>query len=153
MPRTVISARDISQEPLSFARGVPSGETEELLSMASTISMPVTGADDYKDRLLKYIPAEVIALYMFLEGIIKSAGDPSPVIHWAIFFVGVVGTYLYLLRIMKVGKQLQLVISVVAFCVWVLALGGPFVQLGWYKPVYGTLILPIYTFFVPMIEA
>jgi hypothetical protein len=55
------------------------------------------------------------------------------------------------MKITKVGDLLQLGISTIAFVVWVFALGGPFATVSWYQPIYGALLLPIFTFFVPMI--
>jgi hypothetical protein len=110
-------------------------------------------ADTYTSRLLKYIPAEVIALYLTLDAIIRSSQETPMTIYWAIFGVGLVGTYLYLWRVAKVRKQVQLLLSVTAYCVWAFALGGPFTHLGWYDPLYGGLLLPVYTFVVAIVEA
>jgi len=108
--------------------------------------------DDYKERILKFIPAEVVTLYLFLYGLAKASEDliQFEVISWVLFAVGIIGTILYLWRIGKVD-WLQILISTIAFVVWVFALGGPFLQLPWYNSVYGALLLPIYTFFIPII--
>jgi hypothetical protein len=74
-------------------------------------------------------------------------------LHWAAFAFEVVGTYVYLRRVANVTEQIQLIISVIAYCVWVFALGGPFVHLNWYVPIYGALLLPAYTSFAGVIEA
>ncbi len=154
MPRTIVSATDVAKRlPRTAEFGVSKNEALDSRTALTEGPEPPKVPDDYKTRLLKYIPGEVVALYIFLEGIVKSAADVPHAIYWVIFCVGALGTYLYLLRVAKVEKQVQLIISVVAFCVWAFALGGPFAQLAWYKPVYGALLLPIYTFFVPMIEA
>jgi len=109
--------------------------------------------DDYLTKIIKYIPADVVALYVTLHGIISAAKAEVPFIlmSWLIFIVGVLGTVLYLWRVGKVDDKSQLLISTGAFIVWVFALGGPFSNLSWYHPVYGTLLLPIYTFFVPIL--
>lgn len=109
--------------------------------------------DDYLTRIIKYIPAEVVALYITLHGIASSAktGIPFELISWIIFTVGILGTVLYLWRVGNVNDKLQISISTGAFIVWVFALGGPFSSLSWYHPLYGALILPIYTFFIPVI--
>jgi len=154
MARTVVSAADVAEK--LNGRADVGDSRSEALDRARALTggpEPPEGPDDYKTRLLKYIPGEVVALYIFLDGIVKSSADLPHWIYWGIFCVGAAGAYLYLLRVAKVEKQVQLIISVVAFCVWAFALGGPFAQLAWYKPVYGALLLPIYTFFVPMIEA
>ncbi|MFC1507303.1 hypothetical protein ACFLQ6_09580 [Thermoproteota archaeon] len=110
--------------------------------------------DNYLTKLIKYIPSEVVALYIMLNGIVISAADiPSEVIIWIVFILCLVGTPLYLWRVTKVSDNLQLTVSTIAFIVWVFAIGGPFINLNWYHPVYGALILPAYTFFIPIIIA
>ena len=109
--------------------------------------------DKYTSRLLKYIPAEVIALYLTLDIIIRST-EPAPLgLYWFVFLFGIPATFFYLRRIEKVHKNSQIIISVIAYCVWVFAIGGPFVFVNWYQPLYGAIILPMYTFIVPIIEA
>jgi len=110
--------------------------------------------DDYKSRLLKYIPAEVVAMYITLDSITRSAGNQIPLqpALWIVFTLLLIGTPLWLWRVMKVTKRGQLVISFFAFAVWVFALGGPFALQQWYHPVYGALLMPLYTFLVPIIK-
>lgn len=109
--------------------------------------------DDYLTKIIKYIPSEVVALYITLYGIASAARTEIPfaVISWFIFILGILGTVLYLWRVSRVVDKLQILISTGAFVVWVFALGGPFLSLSWYHPVYGALLLPIYTFFIPIV--
>jgi hypothetical protein len=116
-------------------------------------SLP-TGVDSYVDRLLKYVPAESVALYLTLQGIVIS-GAEGPSLNswlWGILGIGLIGTPIYLWRIVKVGKIAQLLVSTAAFCVWVFALGGAFASLSWYEPFIGSLVLVVFTFFVPLIN-
>ena len=111
--------------------------------------------DSYTDRLLKYIPAEVVTLYMLVLGLtgkFSAAGDMK-VIQWVIFVIFCLLTYGYLRRVAKVHKVQQLLISILAFIVWVFALGGPFALYSWYNPVYGEILLPVYTFTIAIWEA
>jgi hypothetical protein len=117
-----------------------------------TMAEPGQKADDYANKLIKYIPSEVIALYITLSTVLKSSADVPAMLDWIIFIVCTAGVYFYLLRIQKVTKQKQLIISVLSFIVWIFAFGGPFADLGWYKPIYGGLLLPVFTFFIPIIE-
>lgn len=114
---------------------------------------PAGKPDDYSGRLLKYIPAEVVALYVALDTVIRSSPKFPIAVYWSVFVFCVIATYLYLWRVQKVRKGLQLHISAIAFCVWVFALGGPFAHLSWYDPIYGGLLLPMYTFLAALIEA
>lgn len=107
--------------------------------------------DTYSDRLFKYIPAEVVTLYIGLSSVITSATNLSAAVIWMVFAVCLIGTPLYLWRMQDVRHPLQLAISTVAFAVWIFAIGGPFLQWPDYKPVYGALLLPVFTFFVAML--
>ncbi len=111
--------------------------------------------DDYLTKILKYIPAEVVALYITLYNIANAAKTEIPfeLITWIIFAIGIIGTVLYLIRVAKVSDWSQILISSIAFVAWVFALGAPFSFLSWYQPVYGALVLPIYTFFIPIIAS
>jgi hypothetical protein len=104
--------------------------------------------DKYKDRLLKYIPGEVVTLYLTLTALQDTVTGLPWWLGWAIFLVCAVGTWFYLHVVLNVNDRTQLIISTISFGVWVFALGGPFKDLSWYKPVYGGLLLPAFTFFV-----
>lgn len=115
----------------------------------------IPNQDDYQSRLLKYIPTEVVALYLTLDNILKSAAvnqQPDQTLLWIIFLLLVIFTPIYLWRVTKVRKTVQLIISTVAFVIWVFALGGVFENLPWYQHYYGALLLPTFTFLVPIIE-
>jgi hypothetical protein len=109
--------------------------------------------DKYKDRLLKYIPAEVVTLYLTLTALLGAATGLPWWLGWVVFAVGIVATWCYLRYPLEVKDLTQLIISCFAFVVWVFALGGPFKDLAWYKPIYGGLLLPTYTFFIAMLKA
>jgi hypothetical protein len=160
MGRTVITKKDFGVITTDINNVYSTGNSgeEEYAYRGSRSTTKIkekgkTGPDKYTERLLKYIPTEVIALYVTLNTFLRSEHDSSIILNWGIFVFGIIATYLYLLRIEKVEKQSQLFISVGAFCVWVFALGGPFEFLSWYKPLYASLMLPIYTFSVGLIEA
>jgi len=104
--------------------------------------------DTYRERLFKYIPAEVVTLYVGLNTILASAKDAPHFLSWVIFFVCLIGTPYYLRQAQNVTAPMQLMVSTAAFAVWIFALGGPFTGFHWYQPVYGALLLPTFTFFV-----
>ena len=109
--------------------------------------------NDYLERLLKLIPTETVALYLFLDGVVRSGlkGDPSlNVWLWALFAIIAVGNILYW-RKTGVTHLVQYFILTFAFVVWVFTIGGPFAQAPWYKPFMGSVILGVFTFFVPYI--
>jgi hypothetical protein len=149
MPRQIITAKFI-QEQAQLARP----------AAAMAGGEPEAPPDHYKDRLVKLIPGEVVAVYLFLSGLI-AVTDPEQVPHGPLLtavFVALLGlTWPYLVRIAGITNRTQLVISTIAFAVWVFSLGGPFVYLMAlaglkYHPIYGGLLLPLYTFAVPIID-
>ncbi|HJZ40548.1 MAG TPA: hypothetical protein VJ203_09300 [Bacteroidales bacterium] len=144
MPREIITRLDM----LRFHESGPTP------SGASVAAIPY-GEDHYSDRLLKYIPAEAVVCYLFVLGIMGKLTDQAEIkiFQWSVFVVFCMLTALYLWRVLKVRKIMQLAISVIAFVVWVFALGGPFALLTWYNPVYGEILLPVFTFAIALFEA
>jgi hypothetical protein len=146
---TQAAGEDIANEVSGHVKDTHSADAAGTESTAPELRV----ADTYGSRLLKCIPAEVVVLFLTFDGIIRSSSKISIYVYWGAFVFGIVATYLYLWRLQKVRKQLQLFISAAAFCVWVFAMGGPFSHLSWYDPLYGGLLLPAFTFLIPLIEA
>ena len=123
----------------------------------STTSLTPEGGDVYFDRLMKLIPAEIVALFLFIQGILRSAlGSEGQEVHlqgwmWATFVVISILNVLYLKHIQFVSDKKQLAFLTLAFIVWVFSLGGPFEFFSFYQPFMGSVILALYTFTVPMI--
>ncbi len=107
--------------------------------------IPEIQPDNYVSRLMKYIPAEVVAVFLTVDAAMRAVDNIHTSIPWMVFVICLIATPLYLWRVMKVTKCMQLAISFGAFFVWVLAIGGPFAATDWYSPVYGSVALPIYT--------
>lgn len=111
--------------------------------------------DDYKDKLLKHIPAEAIAVFLTLTGVIASSatGTGLTIGLWVAFALGVLGTPGYLWRLQGVTDPLQLGVSTVSFVAWALATGAPFTLYGWYNdnPWIGPSFMVAYTFLIPLI--
>lgn len=114
------------------------------------------GIDTYFDRVIKYIPADVIAAWTAVTGLITGSEDISLGFYWGLFivFIALTAGWTYKQTSIK-GLPLavtQIAFSSIAFIVWVFALGGPFANLGWYTPVYGSILLILYTLIVPLIN-
>lgn len=115
-------------------------------------------ADDYKTRLLKYIPAETVALYTGLIGIPISLQAESLGWYWTglilVFLAGLVGTPLILMRgygITWQYKKRQIVISTIAYVLWVAAL-GTFQDAIPVPAAIVTIVLGIFTLGAPLID-
>ncbi len=114
--------------------------------------------DNYFDRIIKYIPADVIGAWIATVGIVSSfaASDtPKDTILWVAFAIGIIFTAIWTWKQTTVqGKPVavtQIIISIGAFIVLVFALGEPFAGLSWYDPGYGSLSLIFYALLVGMI--
>jgi hypothetical protein len=112
--------------------------------------------DSYRERLIKYIPVEILALYVALYGSLYAVMSFQPyfslVARW-ILLAGIAGTVLWLWKAQGVTDWVQLVISTSGFVVWVFALGVvPVAELSWYNQVAAALFLPVYVFGTPLIE-
>lgn len=140
MGRTIITAQDLTDRG-----GRPTA------AAAAEARAP----DNFLDRLIKYIPADVIAAYLTIDNILKGGlKDPErlSIYLWAVFVILLIVTPLYLWRVAGVTKWEQIGLSAVAFAVWVFALGGPFTQLDFYDPILAAVILPIASLIIAIVQ-
>lgn len=113
--------------------------------------------DGYFDRLLKYIPSDVVGCWLAATGIINSLPDKEPKSTWLwiIFIFSLVITPIWVRNQTKEnGKRIaytQMFFSTIAFVVWVFALGGPFTSFSFYQPYQGSVVLILYTTLVAAI--
>jgi drug/metabolite transporter (DMT)-like permease len=115
-------------------------------NMTATATVTVPPLDTYYDRLIKYIPADVVVGWITVKGIISSASNaPADKVYWICFIAGVIFTILWTYKITYVkGSKpayIQIIIATIAFFIWVLATGEPFNI----EPYIGSLILVGYT--------
>jgi hypothetical protein len=100
--------------------------------------------------LLKLIPSEIIAVFIFLQGVLPDRLVPHLVI--SLLLIGITPLYLY--TAMGVRSGGQLVVSTLSMVVWIYALGqGPvrFLEAPIYEPWYGSVILAMWTLIPPML--
>lgn len=150
MGRTIITKKDIETRTtakkmkvrLYDAGGAPPGS-----------EIP-PAADGYADKLVKYIPAEIIAAFIAVNSIMHSVATPSASVYWAMFLFLTILTPVYLWRFQRVRKRTQLLLSSVAFVIWVFGIGGPFSYLSWYGSYayVGGLLIIAYTLGVAVIN-
>jgi hypothetical protein len=113
--------------------------------------------DGYFDKLMKYIPTEIVGAWIAITGLIKGTSDiPTNNILWILFFIFTALTFFSIRKQTFEPKKppaiRQIVISTIAFIVWVFALGEPFNTLSFYKPVYGSISLILYNLIIPLIN-
>jgi hypothetical protein len=125
-----------------------------------TTSLQAAGGappDTYFDKVVKYIPADIVAAWLAATGAIAEASDaPAKALLWAVFGFLLALTPLWTLRqTHEPGKPravTQAAIATGSFAVWVFAVGGPFARYDVYRPLYGTLVLIAYTFVVALVN-
>ena len=141
MSRAIVDAA--APAPASTGtRGVP--DSDFTFSQASK--------DEYADKLLKLIPAEVIGVYLAMTSILDGSSDTiHTIVPWLVFAFGIFATWFYLRVSLKVTQRRQLALTIAAFCIWVFTIGGPFETLDWYRPTYAGLLLAAYTFMAPKV--
>ena len=109
--------------------------------------------DGYQDRVIKYIPADINAAWLALTGIVKSVTTiPQSTVLWVLFSLLLILTPIWIWKQTSEAKKplavTQILVSTGAFFVWVFALGDPFTSLSFYQPVYGSILLILYTLIV-----
>jgi hypothetical protein len=91
-----------------------------------------TTGGEYAERIMKYIPGEVLSGYVAINGILASVtGDQDDLRRWAYiltFLLCATVTPVYFWLLAKPGqpKRRQMVMSTLAFIVWAYNLGGVF---------------------------
>jgi hypothetical protein len=103
--------------------------------------------DSFFDRVIKYIPADVVAAWVTIRGLVIGATNvPKETVLWIAFTFLLLFTAFWTYRNTKEpGKPTattQIVVATVAFAVWVIALGNPPVT---WNALYGSLLLIAFT--------
>jgi hypothetical protein len=102
--------------------------------------------------LLKLIPSEVIAVFVFIQGVMP--GRFWPHLIMALVLIGL--TPFYLSMAGGVKSKSQLVLSTLSLVVWIYAMGtGPlrFIRAPYYEPWHGAVLLAVWTLVPPMLLA
>ena len=110
--------------------------------------------NDYKDRLVKLIPTEIITAYVTIRGLVSGSGvqGNKQLLIWIVFAVLLIINPLYLYYVTQVKKAGQIVFSSIAFVLWVMVIGGTFGNILGFPPEFlGSILLVIYTLFIPFV--
>jgi hypothetical protein len=114
------------------------------------MSRAIEQENSFLQVLLKLIPSEVIAVYVFIQGVLPGRFW----LHFAFALLLVGLTPLYLLKAGGVKSNAQLVLSTLSLVVWIYAMGtGPlrFVRPPYYEPWHGAVLLAVWTLVPPML--
>ena len=108
----------------------------------------VKSDQDYKSKLLKLIPSEIVAAYILIGGII-----PADYKYWGTLVTAVIMLVLipfYLRRLYDVKRLGQIIFVMIAFVIWIYTLGEPFRHWGIWQEWIGSALLIIYTLTIPL---
>src|ERR1700691_1745109 len=111
--------------------------------------------DDYLTKVVKYIPPEVLAAYLFMAGVIDSnvTNRHDHAIWLGSLLVGVlVLTIPYDLRVLKVVRWSQIGMSVFGIAVYVFAVGGWFATTTWYHQWYASIVVPLFGLVIAILK-
>lgn len=115
----------------------------------------VTQQSQYLEKVVKLIPAEVVAAYVSIQGILLTQ-DASTYQPWLLGIavgLGLVVLPVYLWKLHGVRNWIQIGVTIVAFAIWVLNIGGNYLQwvTDWNNPAIGSVALILFTLVSPLI--
>jgi hypothetical protein len=145
-----------SADPKTLAAQPPSGYVPSLAPAAASaivgtgpapgeVSVPTE--DDYLTKVVKYVPVEILAAYLFMASVIDSnvTGKHDRASWLGGLLIGtLVLTVPYDLSVLNVVRWQQVAISVVGIAVYVFALGGWFGTTTWYHQWYASIVVPVF---------
>jgi hypothetical protein len=108
--------------------------------------------DTYFEKLIKYIPADVVGAWITAKGLIDAANGPNHIL-WIAFSIGVILTFIWTLFWTREPNSkpaiTQTILSTISFVIWVIAMGDlPFDM----NPLYGSLLLIFYSLIIARVN-
>jgi len=123
--------------------------------MEMTPLKDITPESDYRDKLLKLIPGEVVAAYITIDGIIPSDDARARWVSLAVSLVLLAAVPLYLTKTLEVVNVRQIWFTMISFLIWLYSLGGPFklwaeyTKIDFHVPFIGSIMLILWTLLIP----
>ena len=130
----------------------------EITSQSQTLNLLTpknTLPNDFKDRLVKLIPSEIVTAYITIQGLISGAESPTGKIDtllWIVIAALIILTPIYLIYVGRVKKIGQLIFTTIAFIIWVIVIGSPIKEILNYPAAFiGSIMLVLYTLMIPFV--
>lgn len=136
-----------SPDPKTLTAQPPSGYAP------GGVSVPTE--DDYLTKVVKYVPVEVLAAYLFMASVIDSnvIGKHDHALWLGGLLIGILAlTIPYDLSVLNVVRWQQVAISVVGIAVYVFALGGWFATTTWYHLWYASIVVPVFGLLIAVLK-
>ncbi len=119
----------------------------------------INDTQQFSDKLVKFIPTEIIGAYMVLAGFLgfgpgtnlNTSDHMQGILIQVVFFIFLVLTPVYLWKISNVTNKMQLLIATGSFAVWVYTLGGPFDVWNLYNSDISSVTLVIWSLIPPLL--
>lgn len=115
----------------------------------------VPSEDDYLTKVVKYVPVEVLAAYLFMAGVIDSnvSNRHDHAIWLGGLLIGVLAlTIPYDFRVLNIVRWSQVTMSIVGIAVYVFALGGWFSTTTWYHQWYASIVVPVFGLLIAILK-
>jgi hypothetical protein len=132
--------------------------TREIISARQVITGNVPNnthvPNNYRDRLVKLIPSEIVAAYLTIYGLVQGSGGNTnyDMILWIVIGILFIFTPVYLVKFMEVKKPLQILFTSFGFIIWVMVSGWPQDEiLGVSAAFFGSILLVLYTLLIPLV--
>lgn len=109
------------------------------------MSRTINNSDNYRERMVKQIPSEVLGVYIAANGAILSMDSPPIWLQWVVFVICLAATPLWFIVYQQVKSVTQNVLAATAFVVWAMTIEGPFTTIPGYQVGYGAVLLMIYS--------
>ncbi len=111
--------------------------------------------DDYLTKVVKYVPVEILAVYLLMAGVIDSnvTNAHDHAIWLGSLLAGILLlTIPYDLQVLKIVRWSQIAMSLVALAVYVFALGGWFATTSWYHQWYASIVVPLFALLIAILK-
>ena len=127
-----------------------------VVNAADVAENPKLKEDNYVQKVVRYIPGEIVAVYTTASGLVLSAqGVPTVTVLWIVIAVLAALTPFWLYYATKIpGRKVpvfQIAVGTLAYLLWVFALAGG-TLFPWYNPLYGSLLPLLLTLVTPIAE-
>jgi len=145
--RNIITKGDVLQSDDSLRTGVIREK-----AMTERIAQPA--ADDYLDRLMKYVPVEIVGIYTIIEVNLKSLIIDANLGTWllGLLIFGLIATFFYVRFYLKIVRWVQVLLTDLGFAVWVFTIGGWFDTLDFWKAEWGIIATVIYLLITKIVK-